>query len=102
MAEFLPPLPVDQMVIDSLNAFLSAASLHLGEALPNGQRVVPNPTEAWLALMGASALLTGLSDVMAEPVRTPVEQTLDTLLRRFAERYPEEVVPVPGLLQGRI
>lgn len=101
MAEFLPPIPVDQMVADALNAFLSAAALQLGEPDSDGNRLQPNPSEAWLALMGASALTQGLGPVMAEAVRTHFGRILDALLARFAEAFPDEVVPMPGLLQAQ-
>lgn len=99
MAEIQPELHVGQLVADAINAFLSAAALHLGESTGQGGNVVqPSPTEAWLALMGASALVSEISPHMAEPMRQYFRQALDKLLLTFAERFPDEVVPVPGLV----
>jgi hypothetical protein len=103
MAEILPELNVDQLVSDAINAFLSAAALHLGEPTPEGGRVSePRASEAWLALMGASALVGELAEHMAAPMRRYFEQALDALLIRFAERFPEEEVPAPGLFLARL
>ena len=102
MAETLPDLKVGQLVADAINAFLSAAALHLGETTPDGERVSEaNPAEAWLALMGASALVGELAEHMADPMRAYFQQTLDTLLMRFAERFPGEEVPAPGLFLAK-
>lgn len=102
MATTPSELTVGQMVVDAINTFLSAASLHLGDATASGERVaVPRASEAWLALMGASALIEELSGQMSESVQTHFRQTLDGLLRRFAERFPDEEVPVPGLVLAK-
>lgn len=99
MPETQPELNVGQLVADAINAFLSAAALHLGESTGQGGTVAqPNPTEAWLALMGASALVSELSPHMAEPMRQYFAQALDGLLHKFAERHPDELLPLPGLL----
>ena len=99
MAELQPELHVGQLLADAINAFLSAAALHLGESTGQGGKVAqPSPTEAWLALMGASALVSELSPHMAEAMRQYFRQSLDALLLKFAERFPDEVLPMPGLL----
>ncbi|MNX46370.1 hypothetical protein D3C86_769090 [compost metagenome] len=99
MPETQPELHVGQLVADAINAFLSAAALHLGESTAQGSRVAQaNPTEAWLALMGASALVGELSPHMAESMRQYFSQALDALLLTFGERFPDEVLPLPGLL----
>lgn len=99
MPETQPELHVGQLVADAINAFLSAAALHLGDSTAAGGHVPQaSPTEAWLALMGASALVSELSPHMAEPMRRYFRQALDSLLVTFAERYPDEVVPLPGLV----
>ena len=91
-------LTVGQMVVDAINAFLSAAALHLGEATSTGERVAePRSSEAWLALMGAIALVDELTPQMGETVQSHFRQSLDGLLLKFAERYPDEDVPAPGL-----
>jgi len=98
MPETQPELHVGQLVADAINAFLSAAALHLGEPTDQGGRVAQaNPTEAWLALMGASALVSELSPHMADPMRQYFSQALDALLLKFGERFPDEVLPLPGL-----
>ncbi len=103
MAEALPEFKVGQLVADAINAFLSAAALHLGEATPDGEQVaMPSPSEAWLALMGASALVGELSEHMAAPMRQYFQQALDSLLLKFAERFPDEEVPAPGLLLAKL
>lgn len=98
MADTLPERSVGQLVADAINSFLSAAALLLGSATAGGASVAkPNPSEAWLALMGASALINELSPHMGEPMRQYFSLALDRYLKVFAERYPDEVVPLPGL-----
>jgi hypothetical protein len=51
--------------------------------------------------MGASALVDELSAQMGETVRSHFRQSLDGLLLKFAERFPDEEVPMPGLLLAK-
>lgn len=98
MAQMQSEVHVGQLLADAINAFLSAAALHLGMGSQAGETVEGNPTEAWLAIMGASALVSELSPHMAEPMRKYFGKALDEVLQAFAARYPDEVVPLPGLL----
>ena len=98
MAQMQSELHVGQLVADAINAFLSAAALHLGLGNQTGATPSGNATEAWLAIMGASALVSELSPHMAEPMRRYFTTALDEILQAFAARYPDEVVPLPGLL----
>lgn len=95
----LAPFTVGEVVLTSLEALLSAAALHLGEAMPDGRRLdTPDPQEAWLALLSASALLNHVGALMKPEHLAPRQATLDRLLKRLAERHPTTRFTLPAHL----
>ncbi|MDB5098173.1 MAG: hypothetical protein JWM80_2594 [Cyanobacteria bacterium RYN_339] len=92
------PHTVGEVVGTSLDAFFSAAALHLGEPDREGRKLKqPDPIEAWLAMISASAVLMQLRPIMTEPMRAPYEGELRRLAERFARLHPDVQVPAPGL-----
>lgn len=97
----LEPFTVGQLVVSSIEAFFSAATLHLGEALPDGRRLpATDPMEAWRALLAASALLSQLGPLMAPEKLMPYQAGLDYLLNQLATQHPTMAFPVPSWLTG--
>jgi hypothetical protein len=95
----LAPFTVGQLVISAIEAFFSAAALHLGESLPDGRKLdQTDPMEAWRALLGASALLNQLGPLMADAKLVPYQAGLDHLLAKLAAEYPTTRFPVPAWL----
>jgi hypothetical protein len=89
------------VVLTSLEALLSAAALNLGEAMPDGRRLAkPDPQEAWVALLTASAILSHTGPLMKPEAAAPRQATLDRLLALLAQRHPNEQFRLPAHLQG--
>jgi hypothetical protein len=98
-AEPMEPFSVGQLVLTSLEAFLNAAALHLGDALPDGRRLdATDPQEAWRALLGASALLNQFGPLMKGDKLVPYEAGLAHLLERLGQAYPDARFPAPAWL----
>lgn len=77
----------------TLQGFLTAAGLHLGEEAPQAPRLArPDPQEAWRALLAADALCRALDPWLNDAFRVALQR----LARRFAERHPGLAVPLPG------
>ena len=99
-ATWTPP-PVGRQVETALKAFLSAAALHLGDALPDGSRLpAPDPEEAWRALLCAVALADALGPVMPPALHATYDPALEALLARFAAAHGTRELPPPGLATG--
>jgi hypothetical protein len=99
----LEPFTVGQLVVSAIEAFFSAAALHLGESLPDGRKLdVTDPLEAWRALLGASALLMQLGPLMADAKLLPYQAGLDHMLAKLAADYPTTRFPVPNWLPETI
>lgn len=97
------PHTVGEVVGTSLDAFLTAAALHLGEPDRNGKHIQqPDPIEAWIAMISASALLMQLRPIMTDAMRAPYEQALRQLADRFAAQHPDVRVPAPGLTRANV
>ena len=92
--ESVDPFSVGTLVATALDSFLSAAALHLGDALPSGRTLADrDATEAFLALVAASALLDQLGPVMNDDVKLPFQAGLANLARRFAAQHPRVALP---------
>ncbi|HEY9722752.1 MAG TPA: hypothetical protein V6D47_12125 [Oscillatoriaceae cyanobacterium] len=92
------PHTVAEIVFSALDAFLAAARMNLGFADAKGQTMdTPDPVEAWVALMSASALLMQLQPVLPADVRAPYEAELAELTQHFGTAHADVQVPVPGL-----
>lgn len=97
------PFSVAEMVVTSLEAFMSAAALNLGEATPDGRNLAaPDALEAWRALLAATGLLNQFSPMMNETLLVPYQAGLAHLLQTFVARHPDLEVPVPSWLQESI
>ncbi|MDB5096225.1 MAG: hypothetical protein JWM80_646 [Cyanobacteria bacterium RYN_339] len=97
--EDLEPFTVGQLVLTSLESFFSAASLHLGDALPDGRKLdATDPQEAWRALLAASALLNQFAPLMADNRLVPYQAGLEHLLQRLGQAYPEARFAAPAWL----
>jgi hypothetical protein len=95
----LEPFTVGQLVLTSLESFFSAASLHLGDALPDGRKLAAtDPQEAWRALLAASALLNQFAPLMTDNRLVPYQAGLEHLLQRLGETYPNARFPAPAWL----
>jgi hypothetical protein len=93
------PFSVKDVIAFTLQGYLGAAALHLGETLADGSALAqPDPQEAWRALLAASGLLDALDRILHEDFRA----TFEHLLKRLAERHPDLEFPIPqALLAGR-
>jgi hypothetical protein len=99
MPEPLLPFTVAEVVLTSLEALLSAARLHLGEAMADGRRLdQTDPQEAWRALLAASALVSHTGALMAPEALAPRQAELERLLALLAERHPSAQFAVPAHL----
>jgi hypothetical protein len=88
LAFHLGPVSVAQLVATTLEGFLAIASIHLGEALPAGQKLKKrDPIEAGVALMGAKALLTDFSPLLGDSFKAPWLARLERLETRFAKLF---------------
>jgi hypothetical protein len=95
-ARFVPPFQVGELLVTSLDGFLTAAALHMGDKLADGRGLErTDPTEAWLALLGATGLLLELAPVLANEIKLPYQAILADLLKRYAEAFPDRSVPLP-------
>jgi hypothetical protein len=95
----LEPFTVGQLVLTSLETFFSAASLHLGDALPDGRKLEQtDPQEAWRALLAASALVNQFAPLMTDDRLVPYQAGLEHLLQRLGETYPNARFAAPAWL----
>lgn len=95
----LEPFTVGQLVLTSLESFFSAASLHLGDALPDGRKLeATDPQEAWRALLAASALVNQFAPLMTDDRLVPYQAGLEHLLQRLGETYPDARFAAPAWL----
>ncbi|MDB5095790.1 MAG: hypothetical protein JWM80_211 [Cyanobacteria bacterium RYN_339] len=95
----LAPFKVAEIVVTSLEALLSAAALHLGEALPDGRQLAPierDPIEAWMALLSASALVEQMGRYMRDDLRQTFEGKLQALVTKLAANHADRQFPVPA------
>ena len=91
------PFTVAEVMVTAMEALLSAAALHLGDALPDGRQLPAerrDPMEAWLALVGVAAWLEQLGPMMAEQIRGGYNERTEALLARLASRYPDASFPI--------
>lgn len=94
--EYVPPFSVAELLLTSLDGFLTAAALHMGDKLEDGRGLqITNATECWLALMGATGLLVELAPMLNDEIKKPYEATLAKLLARYADAFPEQTVAPP-------
>lgn len=96
MADTVPaaqPVPeVAALAALTLQSFLTAAALHLGQALPDGTRLPhPDAHEAWRALLAADALVRALAPWLDDAFR----RALQDLAAAFALAHPTLAVPAP-------
>jgi hypothetical protein len=95
----LAPFKVAEIVVTSLEALLSAAALHLGEALPDGRQLAVterDPVEAWMALLSASALVEQMGRYMNETARKAFEGKLQALVDKLAAQHGDKQFPAPA------
>jgi hypothetical protein len=93
------PVYAGPYAVKAIDAFLLAASLHLGGENPEGKTLKnPEPMEAWLAILGARALLRDLGTYMSDALKVPLDARLLNLGNEFARLHPAMQVPVPELL----
>ena len=86
MTDPLKPFTVGQLVLTSLETFFSAASLHLGDALPDGRKLdATDPQEAWRAVLAAAHRQDPLADIrLGHEDYAWITSQLLTLARRHA------------------
>lgn len=97
MPDPIEPFTVGQLAATAIEAFFSAAALHLGEALPDGRKLdATDPMEAWRAILGASALINQLGPLMIDARLMPYQAGLDHLLAEIARRHPTMEFPMPA------
>lgn len=94
---FRPPVSAHEVIAASVQSFLSAAALHLGESTADGQTLAQrDPQEAWKALVAANALIKQLEPMMHESFKA----SLTYLVERLAVLHPNVDFPVPEALVG--
>jgi hypothetical protein len=92
----LKPFVVGEVVATSLEALLSAAALHLGEAMPDGRKLAKtDPQEAWRALMAATGMLRYVGPLMDKAIADGYQATLQKRLALLAARHPNVEFPIP-------
>lgn len=95
----LAPFSVPVLIATSLDALISAATLHLGDPMPDGRRLdAPDPQEAWRALLAVQGLLAHAGPLMAEETIAPFRTAHAYLVQRLADAHPETAFPVPPAL----
>lgn len=95
----MAPFKVAEVVVTSLEALISAAALHLGDAMPDGCALGAadrDPNEAWFALLAASALVDQLGPMMDVGLREGWQARLSGLAERLAQAYPQKEFPAPA------
>lgn len=95
----LAPFKVAEIVVTSLEALISAAALHLGEALPDGRKLSEaerDPVEAWMALLSASALVEQMGRYMRDDLRQTFEKRVTGLVEQLAAKYGDRQFPAPA------
>ena len=84
------PLDVDAMVHTIFQALVSVAGYHLGDTLPNGDRLYDRDLdEAWLCLHLAGALYTQLFSHLSDEAGEFWRSELDNTLERFDAAAPK-------------
>ena len=97
MPEFRAPVSVNEVIAASVQSFLAAAALHLGESTADGQALAESdPQEAWRAILAAHALIHRLEPMMHESFKA----SLTYLTDRLAALHPDVEFPVPASLAG--
>lgn len=87
---------VGELVAVSIEGLLNAASAHLGEPDEAGLVLeAPEPQQAWLALLAASALLERLGPMMSDDAVVPFRAGFARLVEKFAADHPD--FHLPGL-----
>lgn len=90
---------VAEVVVTSLEAFISAATLNLGGQLPDG-RALPvaeqDPIEAWFALLAAGGLMDSLGAMMQAELRDNFKSRISEQADKLALMYPQKQFPVPA------
>lgn len=93
------PTRADEVAVRSLQAFLAAAAVHMGDALADGSKLLEgDPVEAWIALVSADALVTQLAPAMPDDEAEGFRHTIQQLSERLVATFPEAQLPVPGPL----
>ena len=95
----MAPFKVAEVVVTSLEALISAAALHLGDALPDGRALAVadrDPGEAWFALLAAGALVDQLGPMMDVAIREGWQDRISGLAERLAEAHPHRQFPAPA------
>lgn len=95
----MQPFQVAEIVVTSLEALLSAAALHLGDAMPDGRGLPADqrdPVEAWFALLGAGALVDQLGPLMQAERRDGWRTRIAGLVERLAKAHPDRRFPAPA------
>lgn len=94
---FHAPVSVNEVIAASVQSFLAAAALHLGESTADGHTLpVRDPQEAWRALLAANALIAKLEPMMHESFKASATY----LVERLAAQHPDAEFPVPVSLVG--
>lgn len=89
------PVIVNEVIAGSLQSFLAAAALHLGETTADGRTLTErDPQEAWRALLAANALVRQMEPIIHESFTA----SLAYLAERLAAEYPDVEFPVPAPL----
>jgi hypothetical protein len=97
----LAPFQVGELVATSIEGFLSAAALNLGEPMADGRKLAaPDPMEAWRALLSAAALLNTLSPLMSDGRLVPYQAGLAALCEQLAKAHPTTAFPMPTWLHA--
>lgn len=95
----MQPFKVAEVVVTSLEALISAAALHLGDAMPDGRGLPADqrdPVEAWFALLGAGALVDQLGPLMQAEIRDAYRSRIEGLVDRLAKEHPARKFPAPA------
>lgn len=96
---YVAPFSMAELVLTSLEGFLSGTHLHLGGALTDGGVLEKrDPQEAWRGLLAASALLNQFAPLMSHEVLVPYYNRLKALSEQLAKQHPTERFPAPPWL----
>jgi hypothetical protein len=86
-----------ELVLTSIEGFLSGTHLHLGGALTDGGVLEKkDPQEAWRGLLAAGALLGQFAPMMNHEVLVPYYNRLKALSEQLAKQHPNERFPAPA------
>ena len=90
---------VAEVVVTSLEAFISAAALNLGAQLPDGRALSAaeqDPIEAWFALLAAGGLMDSLGAMMQQELRESYRRRIGEQADKLAAMYPKRQFPAPA------